>query len=58
MISVIITAFREPVNLGKNGAHGDLLSFRDGDVIVADQAVERLLHPFSDPQVSAVSGRP
>ena len=35
MISVIITAFREPVNLGKTAAHGDLLIFRDGDVIVA-----------------------
>lgn len=46
------------INAGLKAARGDIIILSDGDVIVADDALEPLLAPFADPQVGAVSGRP
>jgi cellulose synthase/poly-beta-1,6-N-acetylglucosamine synthase-like glycosyltransferase len=46
------------INAGLKAARGDIIVLSDGDVVVADDALEPLLAPFADPQVGAVSGRP
>ena len=46
------------LNIGLRSASGDLVVLSDGDVFVAEDALEALLAPFEDPSVGAVSGRP
>lgn len=46
------------LNLGLAEAQGDLIIMTDGDVYVEVDAIGRLLEPFADPNVGAVSGRP
>jgi len=46
------------LNAGLEVAQGDIVVLSDGDVLVAPDALARLVEPFSDPQVGAVSGRP
>jgi len=46
------------LNVGLKAARGDVVVLSDGDVIVAEDALDPLLAPFADPQVGAVSGHP
>ncbi len=46
------------LNIGLKAAEGDIVVLSDGDVIVAQDALDRLLAPFQDPQVGAVSSHP
>jgi cellulose synthase/poly-beta-1,6-N-acetylglucosamine synthase-like glycosyltransferase len=46
------------LNLGLKAAAGDIIIMTDGDVYIGVNALEALLHPFSDLQTGAVSGRP
>lgn len=43
---------------GLRAARGEIVVLSDGDVFVADDALEPLLAPFEDPDVGAVSGHP
>jgi peptidoglycan/xylan/chitin deacetylase (PgdA/CDA1 family)/glycosyltransferase involved in cell wall biosynthesis len=44
------------LNTGIAAARGDLLVLVDGDTVLAPDAVSRLIRPFADPAVGAVSG--
>jgi peptidoglycan/xylan/chitin deacetylase (PgdA/CDA1 family)/glycosyltransferase involved in cell wall biosynthesis len=44
------------LNTGITHARGDLLVLVDGDTVFARRAVGRLVQPFADPEVGAVSG--
>ncbi len=46
------------LNLAFQEAGGDVIISTDGDVIIGPQAIEKLLSPFKDPKVGAVSGCP
>ncbi len=46
------------LNAGLRAVEGDIVVLSDGDVLVADDALEPLLAPFDDPNVGAVSGHP
>jgi cellulose synthase/poly-beta-1,6-N-acetylglucosamine synthase-like glycosyltransferase len=46
------------LNVGLRAARGDIVVLSDGDVFVAEDALDPLIAPFADPQVGAVSGRP
>lgn len=46
------------LNQGLLSAHGDIIVMTDGDVWVDQGAMDKLLEPFVDPKVGAVSGRP
>jgi len=46
------------LTMALQAARGDIVVLSDGDVWVADDALQALLAPFDDPQVGAVSGRP
>ena len=45
------------LNVGLKAAQGDIVVLTDGDVVVAEDTLVKLLAPFEDPQVGAVSGR-
>ena len=46
------------VDAGLRAARGDIVVLSDGDVLVAEDALDPLLAPFEDPDVGAVSGHP
>lgn len=46
------------INAGLRAARGDIVVLSDGDVLVAEDALDPLLAPFADSQVGAVSGHP
>ncbi len=46
------------VDAGLRAARGEIVVLSDGDVLVAEDALDSLLAPFEDPDVGAVSGHP
>lgn len=46
------------LNYGLKAAQGDVVVFSDGDVVVEDGALPRLLAPFADSRAGAATGRP
>jgi cellulose synthase/poly-beta-1,6-N-acetylglucosamine synthase-like glycosyltransferase len=46
------------VDAGLRAARGEIVVLSDGDVLVAEDALDPLLAPFEDPDVGAVSGHP
>jgi biofilm PGA synthesis N-glycosyltransferase PgaC len=46
------------LNVGLKAAKGDVVVLSDGDVYIADDALDPLVAPFADPEIGAVSGHP
>ncbi len=46
------------LNYGLKAAQGDIIVLSDGDVVIEEEALSRLLVPFEDARVGAVTGQP